>query len=532
MASLPSSRSNGGSNGFDLGSGDILCSYEEDNTNHDSSDGTHIDPAKGSHASRMARTSVVPATAYSSSEDSLSQDVIAIVEKSMKTHADNLMRFLEGLSTRLSQLELYCYNLDKSIGAMQSDLTCDHEETDSKLKSLDKHLQEVHRSVLILRDKQELAETRKELAKLKHVRKESSSSSHLQSNEERSSPSSMDPKRIDNVSDTQNQELALALPHQVAPRQQPVASSYQVPAPNVSQATQRPHYYLMPTHLPNPQAVTQLPQNQYLPSDPQYRIPLSTSSSQVIQSPPVQQFSQYQQLQYQQQQWAPQLPPQQVQVPPPQPPSAVSQVRPPSTNVYTPYATSQATNPLPTETLPNSVPMQMPYSGIPPQGSSSGGGGSDAMPYGYSGAGRTVPQQPLLQHMRGSFSAQPGDVYGNSGTHTMRPPASSYNVYDGENARAHYPPEPSHYAQAGYPPTSASLHNPASHNLMVPSPSQSQFIRSHPYNDLIEKFVSMGFRGNHVASIIQRMEETQQPIDFNSVHDRLNVHNPQRGWSG
>lgn len=180
--------------------------------------------------------------------------------------------------------------------------------------------------------------------------------------------------------------------------------------------------------------------------------------------------------------------------------------------------------------------MQMPYSGIPPQGSSHGGGSSsgDAMPNGYSGAGRTVPQQPLLQLMRGSFSAQPADVYGTSGaqSHTTRPPASSYDVYDGENARAHYPPQPSHYAQAGYPPTSASLHNPASHNLMVPSPSQSQFIRSHLYNDLIEKFVSMGFRGDHVANIIQRMEETQLPIDFNSVHDRLDVHNPQRGWSG
>lgn len=47
MASLPSSRSNGGSNGFDLGSGDILYSYdEEDYTNHDSSNGTHIDPTK------------------------------------------------------------------------------------------------------------------------------------------------------------------------------------------------------------------------------------------------------------------------------------------------------------------------------------------------------------------------------------------------------------------------------------------------------------------------------------------------------
>jgi len=91
----------------------------------------------------MARTSIVPATAYSSSEDSLGQDVIATVEKSMKTHTDILMQFLEGISSRLSKLELYCYNLDKSIGAMRSDLNSDHEEADSKLNSIDKHLQEV-----------------------------------------------------------------------------------------------------------------------------------------------------------------------------------------------------------------------------------------------------------------------------------------------------------------------------------------------------------------------------------------------------
>ncbi|TKY48864.1 Callose synthase 12 [Spatholobus suberectus] len=434
MASAPSVRGSGGSKGFDFGSDDILCSYEEDRTSHDSSNATHIDPTKDSHVSRMARTSIVPATAYSLPLDSLGQDVIATVEKSMKTYADNLMRFLEGISSRLSQLELYCYNLDKSIGAMRSDLNNDHEEADSKLKSLDKHLQEVHRSLQILRDKQELAETQKELAKLQLVRKESSSPSHPQSNEERSSPSSMDPKRIDNASDTQNQELALALPRQVAPW---VASSYQAPAPNVSQATQQPRYYIMPTPLPNPQVVAQLPQNQYLPSDPQYRIPQSTSSSQVTQSPPVQQFSQYQQLQHQQQQWPQQLP-QQVQPPqppstqsqmrppltnvytpystsqatnplptetqPPQPPPMQSQMRPRLTNVYTPYSTSQATNPLPTETVPNSMPMQMPYSGIPSRVSSRG----DAIPYGYGGAGRTVPQQPLPQQKRGSFSAQRG----------------------------------------------------------------------------------------------------------------------------
>lgn len=150
------------------------------------------------------------------------------------------------------------------------------------------------------------------------------------------------------------------------------------------------------------------------------------------------------------------------------------------------------------------------------------------MQYGYGGAGRTVPQQPPPQQIKGSFPAQPGDVYGASGTH----PANAYMMYDGgEGGRTHHPPpQPPHFAQGGYPPTSASLQNP---NLMVRNPSQSQFVRNHPYNELIEKLVNMGFRGDHVASVIQRMEESGQTIDFNSVLDRLNVHNsvgPQRGW--
>lgn len=92
----------------------------------------------------MARTSVFPASSYSPSDDSTNQEVIILaVERSMKKYTDNLMRFLEGLSSRLSQLELYCYNLDKSIGEMRSDLTRDHEESDAKLKFLEKHVQEV-----------------------------------------------------------------------------------------------------------------------------------------------------------------------------------------------------------------------------------------------------------------------------------------------------------------------------------------------------------------------------------------------------
>ena len=94
------------------------------------------------HKSRMARSSVFP-SAYSPPEEFKNQEVISTVERTMKKHTDNLMRFLEGISSRLSQLELYCYNLDKSIGEMRSDLVRDHGEADSKLKSLEKHVQEV-----------------------------------------------------------------------------------------------------------------------------------------------------------------------------------------------------------------------------------------------------------------------------------------------------------------------------------------------------------------------------------------------------
>jgi Fe2+ transport system protein FeoA len=53
------------------------------------------------------------------------------------------------------------------------------------------------------------------------------------------------------------------------------------------------------------------------------------------------------------------------------------------------------------------------------------------------------------------------------------------------------------------------------------------------YGELIEKLVSMGFRGDHVMAVIQRMEESGQPIDFNTLLDRLSGQSsggPPRGW--
>ncbi|CAN4103328.1 unnamed protein product [Withania somnifera] len=518
---MASGRSNnGGSKGFDFASDDILCSYE-DYANQDPSNGTHSDPvipansAKEFHKSRMTRSSIFPAPAYSPPEESsFNQDMISTVDKTMKKYADNLMRFLEGISSRLSQLELYCYNLDKSIGEMRSDLVRDHGEADSKLKALEKHVQEVHRSVQILRDKQELAETQKELPKLQLAQKGSASSSNSQQNEER----------------MHGQQLALALPHQVAPQasltnrpleqpQQPtVAPPQSIPSQSMPQSQ---GYYLPPPQLVNQQAPTQLPQGHYLSSDPQYRnpqmqVPPQPAPPQVNQTPQLQSMPQYQQ------QWAQQVP-QQVQQS--QVPAMQQQARPTSPAVYSSYLPGQP-NPSP-DTMPNSMPMQVPFSGISQPAASR----PESMPYGYDRSGRSLQQQSATPHLKPSFGA-PGDGYAASGAHPTLSPGNAYVMYDGEGTRGHLPPQPN-FQQGGYPPSSFPLQNPQptpSANLMVRSTQQ---VRNHPYSELIEKLVSMGYRGDHVVNVIQRLEESGQPVDFNAILDRMNGHSSggsQRGW--
>ncbi|XP_076899299.1 uncharacterized protein LOC143553136 isoform X2 [Bidens hawaiensis] len=464
----------GSSKGFDFASDDILCSYE-DYANQEQSNGTHSDSAiayKEFNKSRMARTSVFPNSSYSPPDDSGNQEVIIMaVERSMKKHTDNVMRFLEGLSSRLSQLELYCYNLDKSIGEMRSDLTRDHGESDAKLKFLELHVQEVHRSVQILRDKQELADTQKELAKLQLAQKESSSSSSQQNDEGTLTP---DAKKKESSPESHGQQLALV------PAPQPQPQAYYIPGPAPPQGSQ--------TQYPQSQP-PQVNQTQYPPS-------------QLPPTQPPQVHPQYQQ------QWTPQVP---LPQPGMQPGS-----RPASPQVYPQYLMNQpAVNPSP-EPVPNSMPMQMqpqpqpPYSAIPPPGS------SQPVSYSYGGPVRgpqPPPQQPPPQHMKPGYGGPPGDGYGAGGS------PNAYMMYDNESGRT---------GQGGrfYPPSQQG----------GGGGRMGRFMHNHPYNELVDKLVSMGYRGDHVMSVIQRLDESGQTVDFNAVLDKLNGHPPgqgQRGgWSG
>ncbi|XP_077212495.1 uncharacterized protein LOC143847516 [Tasmannia lanceolata] len=545
MDSGSSGRTGSGSKEFDFGSDDVLCSYEDFEKQEPSNTSTDSVNPKDFWDSRMARPLV---DVHNQQDEFRFKDMVAMVEKTMKKYADNLLRFLEGISGRLSQLEVYCHNLERSIGELRSDLTRDHNEADMKLRSLEKHLQEVHRSIQILRDKQELADTQKELAKLQLVQKESTSIIHSHQNEDGVASSVSEPRKHENSADLR---LALALPQQVA-----VTASLPVRAAEQQhQPYKEPHIQqLPPPSLPPPQTShvqsqsnaycsqqTQLPiqppqaqqhqqdQLQYVPQRPQVQ---DLSRQAPLPQPHVNQTQTYQYPSYQQQ-W-PQQFPQQLQ---PQEPSPQSQIRPQPPTIYPPYPQHPA-NQLP-ESFPGSIPMQV-FSGF----SQSGVNRPDAMFYGYGGPGRTVPQQPAQHNIQrqpqpptnlgGTFGAHASDrAYPGAEPHPPQSNISGYMMYD---TNTNMQPHPPHYQQGSYPPTQVSAHSnqqpPTGNAAAHPS---SQPMRNHPYGELVEKAVSMGYTRDHVLSVILRMEESGQPFDFNAVLDGLNTRATgasQRVWSG
>jgi hypothetical protein len=57
------------------------------------------------------------------------------------------LRFFDGITGRLSQIEIHCCELERSIGELRGDMLQGQNEADLKFKSLEKHMQEVHRAV-------------------------------------------------------------------------------------------------------------------------------------------------------------------------------------------------------------------------------------------------------------------------------------------------------------------------------------------------------------------------------------------------
>uniref|UniRef100_A0A804MZC8 DUF1421 domain-containing protein n=1 Tax=Zea mays TaxID=4577 RepID=A0A804MZC8_MAIZE len=113
---------------------------------------------------------------------------IADIDRTMKKYSDNLLHALEGVSSRLSQMEGRTHQLENSVDELKLTIGNYNGSTDGKLRHLENMLREVQAGVQILRDKQEIVEAQLHLAKLQTTKTDAHSSENSGSGHAGSQP--------------------------------------------------------------------------------------------------------------------------------------------------------------------------------------------------------------------------------------------------------------------------------------------------------------------------------------------------------
>uniref|UniRef100_A0A0C9RUW1 TSA: Wollemia nobilis Ref_Wollemi_Transcript_12083_2495 transcribed RNA sequence n=1 Tax=Wollemia nobilis TaxID=56998 RepID=A0A0C9RUW1_9CONI len=596
----------GSAPGFDFSSEDILSSYEY-NKKQNFSDGHYVAPSRLSNFPsdsylnssrsdrfRESRTAKPYANEQSQEDDNRYNEIVGTVERTMKKYADNLLKVLDGMSNRLMQLELVNERLERSVGEMRADMAEDHKENGERFRMLEDHVHEVHRTIQILRDKQEIAEAQTELAKLQLARKESSS--NFQSPEDKTLTSStLSEVKKEHAFQPQNVQAQLrssnpafpALPALPAPPQSSPSPSLPMPAreqcqsllpqqqqpaqvsmvqqspvtsfplQQVAQLPQQPNVMLMQPYYPQQQgqiqpvpqapqagqvphiqqqppqpAVAAPPQVQNLPygCQPQHIQNIPNQSSQHVQRPQIQQMPRLQSQPPPQTQMQPQPLSQQPHLP------QQAQMRP---NIY-----SGQTHGVPPEAFAYAPETGQHQTQAPYQGGPSSIP-SEASMYNYGG-----PPQIIQPSSQGQVSIQshrpqypPSDSSNASSALVPPPVGHPMHGYSAYNSPPRPAPSPYGVPFSGAPQTTpfpgAYMRFPSAQQQYahpsgnaVPNTSGGHLPSSHAFDDLVEQVATMGFSRDQVRVTIQQLTESGQPVDMNSVLDRLN-NSPgpsQRGW--
>ncbi|PWZ16115.1 hypothetical protein Zm00014a_015859 [Zea mays] len=473
--------------------------------------------------------------------EKVSKEIVTdAIESCMKKQADNLLNSLEVISGRLSQLELYCYKLERSIGELRSDVMDYHNEANLNFQCLDKQVKEVQKSVQVVQERQELAETQKEMTKLQIVHEDSAQKS------ERSSPS---------VFINRENEIALVPLHQVNSVQSPAVQFQScsglilqqlVPVQDQQRSNQTAMYCMRGrSHLEHRQAqmfqaaaqpvqthttrktqahtVLEVPQvtTRQTPefyAQPQHQWQHQTGQqlqSQARQPQPqvVQQQQQYSNIQ--------QGPSQMVQ---PQTSSPHAHSTPQITLVYPPYGAHQSAcgN---AEARTGSIVLPPSYSTI----SSSQRKHHEAAPIYVQSNTVSVPLTEQHQQFHslgnGSFVPQPSKVSPCG--------VASYTVQG--NAQAY---SPAYGSPSSNPATIVAVLNQQAHcsaPMVLHHLGPSQSVQNHPIG-IADKVARMGYPKDQVVDgLALRMVDAGQPAECNTLHDRLSsvTHAvaPQ-AWSG
>ncbi|KAI5004977.1 hypothetical protein ZWY2020_032220 [Hordeum vulgare] len=463
---------------------------------------------------------------------------IADIDRTMKKYSDNLLYALEGVSSRLSQLEGRTHHLESSVDEFKLTIGNYNGSTDGKLRQLENMLREVQAGVQIMRDKQEIVETQLHLAKLQIPKNETQSSENSGVGQADSRHQSVAPQQAGVPPQHQPQTFP-ALPAPNAPPPPPTLQS-QPPAqflghssaPSVPALPQEPYYTpsAQPTEaihqqyqappVPQPQAPP-APQQQYqAPPVPQPQAP--PAPPQQYQAPPVPQAH------------APPAPPQQYQAPPvPQaqaPPAPPQQYQTPSqfsqysqqpqstnANPSSPLAhpASQHTEYTPSHSYPPNVRTPSAY--MPPQNES-------APP--FYGQNPSMYEPPAVRPNSGPPPPYGAPGYGPQGGSSF---SETYGYTGSPSYRGNTGMKPTPFAPSG--PSSGGSGN--SYSTRLPTARilpQAEPVSSSPtaasgnrvaLDDVVEKVATMGFSREQVRATVRRLTENGQNVDLNVVLDKL-----------
>ncbi|GLJ39427.1 hypothetical protein SUGI_0805340 [Cryptomeria japonica] len=482
---------------------------------------------------------------------------LAAVERTMKKHGDNLLRALEGISGRLTQLENKTQHLEGSVEELKMSVSKSHGETDGRMRMLENLLREVQTGVQVLRDKQEIAEARSQLMKSQSLKNNLSDNTFSHENSE---PKPIDPQQqpgfagphqaMPSFSFPSQPQASLSAPAQNLPLPRQAGNSPQFPSQNVPAlhpqqvvssppfpAPQAQQSVPVQAHSPSPLGAQQvLPSTPSVPSEPSYQSALHQSSA---PPPPPPQPHQYQIPSHMQQ-----VPPNAIQMPSySQNPQPQQPSKPVSLAYSQPDHAPNLVQHVPHSQMSAPVP-QGNYGPEPPYVPANYGGPSlhqQPQPI-------PPPQQPAPQRYTGGQQAyEPSFGRTSSGPLPFTPnygPGLSGPTYGDSQSYSAPPYRSSHQDSA---PSGGSGHprlptaKPLQHSLPVassisgsPSGSPSSSNRV-PVDDVIDKVASMGFSKEQVKAVVRKLTENGQSVDLNIVLDKLmnsGEIQPQKGWFG
>ncbi|CAL4902731.1 unnamed protein product [Urochloa decumbens] len=456
---------------------------------------------------------VLKKVSHEEERSNFSAITIVDIDHTMKKYADNLLHALEGVSSRLSQLEDRTYNLENSVGELKLTIGNNNGSTDGKLRQFENTLREVQAGVQILRDKQEIVETQIQLAKFQvpkgeDVQPENAAAGQAGSQQQPAPPQQT--IQLQNQAPTAPTVLP-ALPAPTAPPPPPPIQNQ--PPPHFPGHVPHSQVPSVPPALPAP-SVPSIPQESYYPPSAQ---PTDTTHQQY-QAPPGPQT-----------QAAPTPPPQHYQTPPqfgqysqPPPPASVN----PSAALPPPIS-QQPEEPAPygppAQSYPQNVHPPPPYMPPPSGPVAPFYGPNHGMYEAPAVRPNSGPPQPYNAGYKAPGAGGFSDSYGYSGSPSHRGNA-------GTKPPSPFAP-PGGSGGYGRLPTAQVLPQAAP---VSSTPSGSSGTRV-PVDDVIDKVATMGFSKEQVRATVRKLTENGQNVDLNVVLDKLMNDadtQPQRSWYG